>query len=164
MHLDPDFSQLTYGDGGERAKQIRSKLSAGDLIVFYGGLCDPRHGRRLVYAIIGLYVVDEIVSAASVPRLRWHENAHTRRAAPDEGEIVVRARPGVSGRLEQCLPIGGFRERAYRVRPHLLTEWGGLSVRNGYLQRSARLPEFNDARRFYRWFQAQGVPVVPRNN
>src|SRR6266436_2722348 len=34
MHLDPDFSHLTYGDQGERAKQIRSKLAKDDLLVF----------------------------------------------------------------------------------------------------------------------------------
>src|SRR5438874_702390 len=30
MHLDPDFSHLTYGDQAERAKQIQSKLNKGD--------------------------------------------------------------------------------------------------------------------------------------
>jgi hypothetical protein len=30
MHLDPDFAHLTYGDQGERAKQIRSKLGNND--------------------------------------------------------------------------------------------------------------------------------------
>jgi len=70
----------------------------------------------------------------------------------------------VSGRLERCIPIGDYRERAYRVRPTLLTAWGGLSVNNGYLQRSARLPEFSQADRFYDWFLAQKVALLPRNN
>jgi hypothetical protein len=30
MHLDPDFDYLTYGDQGERAKQISTKLGTGD--------------------------------------------------------------------------------------------------------------------------------------
>lgn len=164
MHLDPDFKHLTYGDGRERAKQIRSKLTAGDLIVFYGGLRDVHPSPRLVYAIIGLYVVDDIVSATSVPRSRWDENAHTRLTSLGADDIVVRASPRVSGRLERCLPIGEYRERAYRVSPGLLTAWGGLSVNNGYLQRSARLPEFSDANKFYKWFQRQGVSLIPRNN
>jgi hypothetical protein len=164
MHLDPDFKHLTYGDGGERAKQIRSKLKPGDLIVFYGGLRDVHPSPRLVYAIIGLYVVDVIMSAASVTRSRWDENAHTRCVSPGADDIVVRASRGISGRLQRCLPIGEYRERAYRVLPYLLTAWGGLSVNNGYLQRSARLPEFSNANKFYQWFRSQGVRLIPRNN
>jgi hypothetical protein len=37
-------------------------------------------------------------------------------------------------------------------------------VKNGYLQRSARLPEFSQADRLYDWFQAQNVPLLDRNN
>ena len=165
MHLDPDFDYLTYGDGGERARQICSKLGRGDLVVFYAGMRDVNPAAQLVYALIGLYVVDEIIPATSVPSARGDENAHTRRVlAKDATDIVVRARRKVSGRLERCIPIGAYRDRAYRVWPKLLTAWGGLSVRNGYLQRSARLPEFTDARRFYKWFCSQKVPLVQRNN
>ena len=96
-----------------------------------------------MYAIIGLYIIDSVMLATSVPRSRWSENAHTRRIlAPTANDITIEARFRVSGRLERALPIGGFRERAYRVFPQLLSAWGGLMVKNGYLQRSARLPEF----------------------
>ena len=165
MHLDPDFDHLTYGDQGERAKQLQAKLGAGDLLVFYAGLRDTQVPRALVYALIGLFVVDEIVRAVDVPAKRRHENAHTRRTlAADASDVIVRARPGVSGRLERCLPIGDFRDRAYRVWPHLQQAWGGLGVRDGYLQRSARLPEFLDAPRFLQWFHAQGVSLIQSNN
>lgn len=165
MHLDPDFDHLTYGDQGERAKQIRTKVGPGDLLVFYAGMRDVRPPAGLMYALIGLYVVEEIVPAPAVPVARWHENAHTRRVlAAGATDIVVRARREVSGRLERCIPIGDYRERAYRVWPKLLTAWGGLSVANGYLQRSARLPLFSDADRFYDWFQGQNVSLLPRNN
>lgn len=165
MHLDPDFDHLTYGDRGERAKQIRTKVGPGDLLVFYAGMRDVRPPARLVYALIGLYVVEDIVSALTVPVTRCHENAHTRRIlAEGASDIVVRARREVSGRLERCIPIGDYRERAYRVWPQLLAAWGGLNVNNGYLQRSARLPEFSQADRFYDWFQAQKVALLPRNN
>ena len=165
MHLDPDFDHLTYGDGGERAKQIRTKVGRGDLLVFYAGMRDVQPPAGLVYALIGLYVVEDIVSALTVPVPRRHENAHTRRIlAAGAGDIVVRARRKVSGRLERCIPIGSYRARAYRVWPKLLAAWGGLSVKNGYLQRSARLPEFTNARRFYDWFLAQGVALLPHNN
>lgn len=165
MHLDPDFDHLTYGDQGERAKQIRTKVGPGDLLVFYAGMRNVRPIAGLVYAIIGLYVVDDIVPALTAPVAYRHENAHTRRVLPSgASDIVVRARRKVSGRLERCIPIGDYRARAYRVWPKLLTAWGGLSVTNGYLQRSARLPEFSNARRFYDWFLAQNVALFPHNN
>lgn len=164
MHLDPDFFHLSYGDQGQRAVQVMAKVGAGDLLVFYAGLRDVHPNPRLVYAIIGLLFVDAIVPASAVPTHRLHENAHTRRCTPYSGhDIVVRAKPGVSGRCERAIPVGHFASGAYRVLPAVLTAWGGLSVRNGYLQRSARLPEFLDAAKFYAWFLAQGVPLVARN-
>lgn len=164
MHLDPDFDCLTYGDQGARAQQIRSKLAAGDLLVFYSGLKNIQPASQLVYALIGLFVIKEIGFARDVPSHRWHENAHTRRClSSDASDIVVRACGDVSGRLERCIPIGDYRQRAYRVWPNLLQEWGGLSVNNGYLQRSARLPEFLDAAKFYEWFKRQSVPLISSN-
>ncbi len=92
-------------------------------------------------------------------------NAHSRRALPpDATDIVLRGRAGSSGRLTRCLPIGEFRDRAYRVRPDLLEQWGGLSVKDGYLQRSARLPRFLDAERFIVWLEEQGPRLVQANN
>lgn len=172
-HLDPDFENLTYGDCNQRAKQIEGKLGSGDLLVFYAGLRDVA-SRQLVYALIGLYVIDEIVKAASVPRSSWHKNAHTRRLLTDDAsDIVVRARPGVSGRLRNCLPIGSYRvpsgkpnkRKSYRVEPSLLAKWGDLSVADGFLQRSVQLPEFQpDASRFYKWFLNQKPEIIAENN
>jgi hypothetical protein len=119
--------------------------------------------RPLIYALIGLYVVEEIVLARSIPRSRWAENAHTRRV-PSDGDIVVRAKPGVSGRLRRCIPIGEFRDRVYRVRKDLLTAWGGLDIADGYIQRSVRLPAFRNTAKFYRWFLAQKPELIQRNN
>lgn len=165
MHLDPDFDHLTYGDVGERGKQIRTKLGAGDLIVFYAGMRDVNRAPGLVYALIGLYVVDEIVEAKSIPKERQHENAHTRRILRSGAtDIVVRGRSSVSGRFDRYIPIGSYRDRAYRVWPELLEAWGGLSVKDGYLQRSARLPEFSHAEQFYTWIKDQGVSLMQRNN
>jgi hypothetical protein len=165
MHLDPDFSYLTYGDQGERAKQIQSKLGEGDLLVFYAGLSDINPAPRLLYAIIGLYVVDTITAAALISQSHWDENAHTRRTLiPKATDIVIRAQPKVSGRLQRCMPIGDFRSGAYRVTRPLLARWGGLSVKDGYLQRSARLPEICNARAFYKWFVDQEIPLLAQNN
>ena len=79
-------------------------------------------------------------------------------------DIVVRAMDGVSGRLERCIPIGELRDRAYRVRSDILKAWGGLSVKDGYIQRSVRPPEFLQPERFYRWFLKHEIPLLRRNN
>lgn len=162
-HLDPDFDWLTYGDQGQRGRRIAS-LGGGDLLAFFASLRPVNdENTSLVYALIGLYVIEDLVPACTVPMARWAENAHTRReSGPDD--IIVRARCGVSGRLKRCLPIGEYRDRAYRVRHDLLADWGDLDIKNGYIQRSARLPAFRDAPKFYQWFLKQNPELVAENN
>lgn len=164
MHLDPDFEHMTYGDVGNRRGAELATMSAGDLVVFYAGLRPVRRcEHRLIYALVGAFMVDEVVGASAVPPRRFAENAHTRKVKRGEHDIVVRARPGASGRFERCLPIGEFRDRAYRVRHQILDEWGGLSVKDGYLQRSAVPPRFLEPERFAGWLGAQR-PVYLRSN
>lgn len=165
MHLDPDFGQLTYGDNGVRRGKRLADLGRGDVVVFYGGLrpvAACRH--RLVYAIVGLYRVSEVVRLDSVAAPRWSENAHTRCLNHEASDVIVRAEPRSSGRLRRCIPIGEFRDRAYRVTREILEAWGGLSCRDGYLQRSAVLPSLLDPRRFIGWFERQGGELVSSNN
>jgi hypothetical protein len=162
-HGDPDFGHLTYGDRRERARQIREKLGAGDLLVFYAGLRDIHDG-GLVYGLIGLLTVEEIAPARDLPPERWSENAHTRRAEIGETDVVVHGKASASGRFDRCLPFAGYRSGAYRVEAQLLDRWGGLGVRDGYVQRSARLPELLDPARFLGWLDAQRVALVARDN
>lgn len=165
MHLDPDFDHLTYGDSGQKAQQIQETLRPGDYAVFYAGLKDIRGASQLVYAIIGVLEVDEIVAAISIPPEQRDINAHARRVLdPDAADVIVRGRPGASGRLKHCLSIGEYRDRAYRVRRDLLDDWGGLTVKDGYLQRSARLPGLVDPPRFLAWFERQAPTLVRSNN
>ena len=165
MHLDPDFRHLTYGDAGERAKQLRKHLSPGDVIVFYAGLRDVAGRRELVYAIIGVFVVEAMMLATDIAESDRDINAHSRRIlAEGAQDVIIRARPGISGRLERCLSIGEWRDRAYRVRRDVLEAWGGLSVKDGYLQRSARLPKFHDPMRFQRWLNSKHPILVQANN
>jgi hypothetical protein len=168
MHLDPDFNYLTYGDRGEpghRGAQIKNKLHRGDLLVFYGSFTDVNPNPQLIYAIIGLYVIDSVDLAAAIPQSRWNENAHTRRVlGPNATDIVVTAKSEVSGRLRTYIPIGEYRNRAYRVRRYLLKTWGDLTVKDGYLQRAARLPAFRDAAKFYRWFLSNSPSFLQKNN
>lgn len=162
-HLDPDFNWLTYGDQGQRGRRI-SSLRSGDILAFFASLRPvDDENTSLVYALIGLYVIEDWVAAHTVPQAQWGENAHTRRE-PGPDDIIVRARRGVSGRLKRCIPIGEYRDRAYRVRFDLLAEWGDLDIKDGYIQRSVRLPAFRDALKFYQWFLRQNPELVAENN
>lgn len=163
-HFDPDFEHLSYGDGGQRGSRIRSHLAEGGFIVFYAGLRSI-HSGNLCYSIIGFYAIDRVLSGPNVRRADWHRNAHTRGGGcTDDGCVVVFARTGESGRLRHHIPIGSYRSGAYRVRRALLAEWGGLDVRDGYIQRSVHLPAFNDPKRFLRWFRRTPHELLSLNN
>jgi hypothetical protein len=165
MHLDPDFAQLTYGDQGQRAVQLRRNLQRDDWVVFYSALRDVLAEGRLVYALIGLLCVDQLIDARTLPLDRRDVNAHSRRIlAGNADDLVVTGQADRSGRLQRCLPIGEWRDGAYRVRRELLDAWGGLSVRDGYLQRSARLPRFLDPTLFFTWLAIQNPNFVRANN
>ncbi len=163
MHLDPDFEHLTYGDNGSRRGAGASRLVDGDLVVFYAGL-QSLESAQLVYAIVGLFVVDRVLRADGIPQDERNCNAHTRWETVSQNDIVVKGKPGLSGRLERCIPIGEYRGKAYRVREELLCEWGGLGVKDGYIQRSVNPPHFVDAARFYEWFNSQQGVLLPVNN
>jgi Nucleotide modification associated domain 3 len=165
MHLGPDFDHLTYGDQGERASQLQQKLNGGDKIIFYSSLRDVRNRRQLVYAIIGVITIDNFVLATRVSDFEYDINAHSRRILPqNSNDIIVRGHPHYSGRLTRCIPIGEWRNGAYRVRSDILEAWGGLSVNDGWLQRSARLPEFLDPTRFLQWLELKNPSLIQANN
>jgi Nucleotide modification associated domain 3 len=165
MHLDPDFECLTYGDEGARRGAGMVNMAAGDLLIFYGGL-RPIHAcdQKLIYALMGMYVVQEVVSVGRMPPHRWYENAHVRKATRGKTDIVVRAKPDGSGRFDRCVPIGEWRSGAYRVRQDVLDAWGGLSVKDGFIQRSAVPPMFDRPRKFLDWLRKQKVQLIARNN
>jgi hypothetical protein len=164
MHLDPDFDELTYGDVGNRRGAGIRQLDRGDLVVFYAGLRPIRRSNRLIYALVGMLTVDDVVLASSIPKKYWARNAHTRKVIRGVHDIVVRGIAGRSGRFRKFLPIGEFRDRAYRVRRDLLRAWGGLTVTDGFLQRSATPPHFVDALKFQRWLDRQDVELMEVNN
>ncbi|HEX4451708.1 MAG TPA: hypothetical protein VH143_12605 [Kofleriaceae bacterium] len=167
MHLDPDFRWLTYGDTNRRGKGLAA-FDRDDVVVFYAGLrpCRPSDQRasKLIYAIIGVYRVSEVVRLSNVEESRWHENAHTRRSTHAGDDLIVRASPRISGRLRKCIPIGGWRDGAYRVFPDLLVAWGDLSCKDGFLQRSAVPPTFRDPERFVAWLADQQPEFMQANN
>ena len=162
-HLDPDFRYLSYGDQGQRAARIRTIISESDnsFLVFYVSLRDVQTS-ALVYAIIGFYWIAEVVEASAVTKSRWRENAHTRRKT-NNGDIVVRAVPNKSGRFDKFIAIGHYRDRAYRIDKPILDAWGGLDVQDGYIQRSAFLPEFRNPSYFLDWLSRQKINLLAQN-
>jgi hypothetical protein len=170
MHLDPDYEHLTYGDSGDaRGRDLRG-FQPGDLMVFYSALKSVSPAADLVYAVVGVYVVDEIVFAPSVEDARRLENAHTRKAVLAPRDIVVRARPGVSGRCERCIPIGEKRGASnYYLRPDVEAAWGGLVKADGsprkssWLNMSGSMPLLGDPAGFLKWWESQNVALVRRN-
>ena len=49
--------------------QIQDKLKSEDLLVFYGSLRDvSKSDGQLVYALIGLYVIDTILVSTAIPK------------------------------------------------------------------------------------------------
>lgn len=173
MHLDPDYEHLTYGDNGAKRGSTLRSFRPDDLIVFYSGLRAIPAADSLVYALVGLYVIDEVVpSALQVEASRRSENAHTRKTLVHPADVVVRARPGVSGRCERCIPIGGKRgdDRSnYYLFPEIEGAWGGFIKRDGSrwkspcLNRSATPPLLGDPGGFMKWWEQQQVSLVRRN-
>ncbi len=161
-HLDPDFSNLTYGDVGKRGKRVQ-ELEENDVIAFYAGLRSTGHERNLIYSLIGLYVVDTVRMAKSISEKDWDKNAHTRKM-PSDTDVIVYAKHGKSGRLKRCIPIGEYRNKAYRVKTNILDEWGGLGVNDGFIQRSGTLPWFLNPEKFYKWFISKNVQLIASNN
>ena len=163
MHLDPDFEHLTYGDNGPRRGSRLAALQEGDFMAFYASLLAVDRRSTLVYALIGFFTVERIVAASDLPEHDWHLNAHTRSSEISPEDIVVFGAADTSGRLERAIPIGEFRDRAYRVRRDLLDAWGGLSVTDGYIQRSAVPPYFTHPARFLAWFRDQQPSLICGN-
>ena len=163
MHLDPDFDALTYGDSVSWRGERVAALVPGDFIAFYASFRPVDCAGWLVYALIGLLTVERIVRAADIRVTDLHLNARTRRAAISPQDVVVFGTAEASGRFERAIPIGEYRGCAYRVRRDLLEAWGGLSVADGYLQRSAMPPLFRAPTQFLGWLRDQDPRLVRAN-
>ncbi|GAB3727088.1 hypothetical protein GCM10028862_03180 [Luteimonas pelagia] len=163
MHLDPDFEHLTYGDTQTRGKKLL-EFRRNDWVVFYAGLRPSDGQAGLVYALIGLLVVEGVRRVRDIPSSEHDWNAHTRLAERTETDVVVTGRKDLSGRFTRFLEIGEFRSGAYRVRRDLLDAWGGLSVNDGWIQRSANPPMFRNPGLFAIWLKTMSPSLIAANN
>ena len=162
MHLDPDFDNLSYGDTAVRGKKLLS-FKENDWVVFYSSLRSVHGGSGLIYALTGLLVVDSIRQVGDIPESEFDHNAHTRLLERTATDIVVRGKPGISGKFSKYIDIGEFRNRSYRVRLEILEEWGGLTVNDGWIQRSANPPLFLEPEKFSQWLQVRN-PILRASN
>jgi len=169
-HLDPDFRFLSYGDSRQKARRILEFFdgSHDNFIAFYASFKQIDRARPLIYAIIGLYKFQEVRLARKVPLNQRKKNAHTRLAdyqRDDNKDIVIFAEKNGSGRLESLIEIGEqHNNHHYYVKGELLKKWKGISSHNGWIQRSAYLPEFCRPDLFLQWFDAHNPEFVQENN
>ena len=96
----------------------------------------------------------ELASTITDMKIRG-ENAHTRRSEVLRGDVVIRGVRGRSGLFNRLIEIGERRGSNYYVIPEILEKWGGLSVSNGYLTRSANLPRFCKPESFREWLKSE---------
>lgn len=165
-HLDPDFDHLTYGDQPDGRGRKVSRLAEGDFIAFFASLRPVRAcSDKLVYALIGLFFVDDVLRVKEVSKVNWYRNGHSRRKDGNGDDVVVVADAERSGRFQKCIPIGTYRRKAYRVREDLLSQWNGLDVKDGFIQRSVNPPSFLDPNSFLRWLEQRDTgALLHRNN
>jgi len=163
-HLDPDFDYSTYGDQASGRGLRIGQLKSGDFIAFFASFRPTKKcNHRLVYALYGMMIVDKVLKASDVPEPLLRANAHTRISNMNDDHWIVFADPTSSGRFDRAIPIGEFRDKSYRVTNAMLDLWGGIGVKNGYIQRSVNPPWFDNPEQFLEWIHSQQVILINRN-
>jgi hypothetical protein len=121
-------------------------------------------GLHLTYALIGLFRFTHVVHGRrAMKRLRDNAAGIRDGSSARNSDIMIYGDPVTSGRLVSFVPIGEWRKFAYRVREPLLELWGGISSRDGYIQRDTCVPHFLDPERFLQWFHDRRPVLVARN-
>lgn len=163
-HLDPDFDYSTYGDQSTGRGLRVGEIKKGDFMAFFASFkpitkCD----HNLIYALYGIMSVDKVLRVSDVPENELHKNAHTRVNNSNKDHWVVFANPSLSGRFRKALPIGEFRKGSYRVKNEILDAWGGIDVKDGFIQRSVCPPWFLNPVKFLKWLDTQNVELINSN-
>lgn len=163
-HLDPDFDFSTYGDQATGRGLRVGDLKKNDFLAFFASFkpittCDY----NLIYALYGIIVIDKVLKVKDVPVKDLHMNAHTRVKNPNDDHWVVFGNPLLSGRFSHAIPIGEFRNGSYRVKKEILDEWGDISVKDGFIQRSVCPPWFTKPEQFLKWLESKQVKLINSN-
>lgn len=163
-HLDPDFSCLSYGDQGSGRGNRVGKLIKGDFLAFFASFKPIRPcPHKLIYALFGIMVVDKVVKVSDIFDIDLSLNAHSRITDVNGDHLVVFAQPEYSGRFRTAIPIGEFRNGAYRVTNDTMNKWGGLDVKDGFIQRSVCPPWFTNTAKFTEWLHGQHPKLIHSN-
>ena len=163
-HLDPDFDFLTYGDQATGRGLRIADLKEWDFIVFFASLNPIRKcEHNLIYALIGIMVVDKLMKVSDIPEIDHHKNAHTSIKNKNDDHLVIFAKPSLSGRFDRAIPIGELRNRSYRVTNQILDAWGNIGVKDGFIQRSVCPPWFLNPDQFLKWLDSQQVKLINNN-
>lgn len=163
-HLDPDFDFSTYGDQATGRGLRVGLLKKNDFLVFFGSFKPTSPCKhKLIYALFGIMVVDKVLRVADIPEEELSTNAHSRVQNANKDHFVVFATPEMSGRFSKAIPIGEFRNKSYRVTNNILEAWGGIGVKDGFIQRSVNPPWFSNPDKFLEWFEHQRVQLIQSN-
>ena len=78
-------------------------------------------------------------------------------------QVTCRESSGTISLIELLCTFAGGPLRP-EVRQDILNSWGGLSVKDGFIQRSAVPPALIRPSQFLDWFQKQAIQLVESNN
>jgi len=145
VHMDPEFTNFTYGDEGKKAIYLR-KLSHNDLLVFYAGL-KPYEGDEYPEAlyIIGYFTIKDVIDFENSKdeinrinniRTKFHHNSHPKRSNAQDMVLVV-GDPDKSKLLDNPIQISQKKLNKIGRKYHAVSpEMEALLGIEGSIQRS----------------------------
>jgi hypothetical protein len=121
-HYDPEFETFTYGDPTKIKRNQLSKLSPGDLLIFYAGLKRKGKNDKSQVFVIGYFDVEEVYDFKKIPTSDYDSvfkmmpnNAHSKIyfaltklnvEFSDKDLVIVRGKSKSSKLLTKALPLG----------------------------------------------------------
>jgi|GEM_PF-374970 len=161
-HIDPEFDTYTYGDPGSNKRAQLSRLSSGDLLIFYSSL-EPQDGDvgpRL--CAIGYFTVDQSFDLQDMAPSERAEvmaelsnNAHVKRqgltsesSLRENYPVIVKGRPEESHLFEEPRPLGDGERKVLPWVADVIGFDGDLT-RAG----AARVLDEDNAPEVKRWLQ-----------
>jgi hypothetical protein len=124
-HYDPEFDTFTYGDPTKTKRNQLSKLSPGDILIFYVGL-RPIDGKdKSQLFVIGYFDIEEVYDFKKIQKSdydsvfkKFPNNAHSKIYLrlkelkveySDNNLIIVKGKSKSSRLFTKALPIGDYK-------------------------------------------------------
>lgn len=121
-HYDPEFETFTYGDPTKTKRNQLSKLSPGDLLIFYAGLKRIGSKDKPRLFVIGYFDIEDVYDFKKIQTSNYDSvfkgipnNAHSKIyfglkklkvAFSDNELVIVRGKSKSSKFLTKALPLG----------------------------------------------------------